>query len=153
MQALNGSEQIIENVAAPAVELAPPVDLLSTSGDFIDTQAESLQAESFVERLKENKALIITIAISFGGGVLFGWLLKQYFKYVMIAIAIVIGVLVLSYYGVLTVIVDWDKIHSMMGLNSITPDSSLWATLMQWVKEHVAMSVSFAVGVLVGLRL
>jgi len=130
------------------VDKAAPVTEPVKTG-WIDT----LKLKFNVESLVKNKDKMITLLLYLGAGFLAGVLVKRFFKYVLILGALIAGVCLLQYYGIIHVIVDWDKANEVLGVKAIPKvDGNLLSFYWQWVKVNWAVSLSAAIGFIIGWK-
>jgi len=116
---------------------------------WIDTLKMKFNIESFVK----NKDKMITLLLYLGAGFLAGFLVKRFFKYVLVLAAIIAGIAILQHYGVIHIMVDWDKANEVLGVKAIPKvDGNLLSFYWQWVKVNWAVSLSAAIGFIIGWK-
>jgi len=120
-----------------------------TKMGWIDTLKLKFNMESFVK----NKDKMITLLFYLGAGFLAGFLVKRFFKYVLILAALVAGVCLLEYCGIIHVMVDWDKANEILGVKAIPKvDGSLLSFYWQWIQVNWAVSISAGIGFIIGWK-
>ena len=97
---------------------------------------------------------LIAIAIYLGAGLLLGFLLKRFFKYVLFLIAIIIAMYFLQKSGVIDIGIKWNTMQELVGIKTMpTVDENLFWSYWAWVKENIAISVSFLLGFIIGWKI
>lgn len=115
---------------------------------------ENLSYDNLSKKFDLNKEKIIALIFYFGAGVLFGFLLRRFFKYVLIVGAIAISLYFMQKTGVINIAINWEKANEVFGIKSIaTVDGSFFNVYWEWVKANAAVSISFLVGFVVGWKI
>ena len=99
---------------APSMPSAAP----AKSGGVLDSIKENLDLNTLVEKVKSSKDRLFEIALYGGIGLISGFLLKRYSAYVGICILLMIGLGVLHHLGVINVMVNWDKVNELFGIQA-----------------------------------
>lgn len=145
---MNGQETM-DNVM-PAM-----ADAGSQSGGVLQTIKEKLHLDGMLERVKSSKDRLVEIALFLGIGFIAGFLFKKYSSYVIVCILAVIGLGVLHHLGVITIMINWDRVTEVFGIQAAQQTMSadnLIATVWEWVRLNMVISISFIVGLFVGLK-
>ena len=116
---------------------------------WIDSLKLKLNVESFVK----NKDKLITLLLYLGAGFLAGFLVKRFFKYVLVLGVIIAGICLLEHYGIIHIMVDWNKANEVFGVKAIPKvDGNLLSFYWQWVKVNWVVSISAAIGFIIGWK-
>jgi len=128
---------MVDKVAAPA------------KTGWIDSLKLKLNVESFVK----NKDKLITLLLYLGAGFLAGFLVKRFFKYVLVLGIIIGAICLLEYYGIIHIMVDWNKTNEVFGIKAIPKvDGNLLSFYWKWVKVNWVVSISAAIGFIIGWK-
>ncbi|HZW61844.1 MAG TPA: FUN14 domain-containing protein [Candidatus Babeliales bacterium] len=120
----------------------------------LDTLKENLSPSKIMQKLNLTPNKLLELTIYFGVGIIVGYLLKKYGKYVIVIILGILIVLLLQQLGVLTIIFNSDKFHELFGMQpTTTAEGSLLAVYGNWVKANIALVLSFSIGFILGLRM
>ncbi len=71
-----------------------------------------------------------------------------------VCILLLIGLGVLHHLEVINVAVNWDKVYEVFGIQAaqnVTADNIV-ATIWEWVKVNLLISISYLVGFFIGLK-
>jgi uncharacterized membrane protein (Fun14 family) len=121
---------------------------------ILDTIKSNLSPDTLMEKVKSSKDRLFEIALYGGIGFISGFLLKKYSTYVGICILLLIGLGVLHHLGVIHILINWDKVNEFFGIQAVqnvTADNII-ATIWEWVKVNMAISISYIVGFFIGLK-
>jgi len=155
-------------VAAPAVEqaaaqhvadqtvAAPDLGEAVTGSQtgFLDKVKEFLDPSTIMERIKSHKDILLAMALYLGAGFLVGFLLKKYFKIVLIIAIPLVALFLLAQFDMLSVVFNWTKLRETFGIQPLPAlDTTLLENVWAWTKGNVALALSGAVGFFIGLRL
>ncbi len=119
---------------------------------FVDTVKEKLGVDSISSYMRTSRERIVDICLAGGIGFLFGFFLRKYSTYVALLILIGVAVCFLNYYGVLNIAIDWTRAQEVLGVQQIQFDGGILSFVFEWIKANIAISISAAVGFLIGLR-
>ena len=103
--------------------------------------------------LQESHYTILKMVFAFGAGSLFGFLIKRYSNYVIAFILFIIGIVALQHFEFLYLVINRAKMESMFGIQEIPITSDFFSVLGAWVKLNIGVSISFVIGMVVGLKL
>jgi len=112
-------------------------------------------AEGFIEKVKMSKDRLFEIGLYAGAGFLSGFLLKKYSTYVGVFVLILVGLGVMQQMEVINCTINWDKVSEVFGIQvaqTVIPDNIL-TTIWEWVRLNMVISVSYLVGLFIGLKL
>ena len=107
-----------------------------------------------MDKIKASKDKLFEIGLYAGAGFLSGFLLKKYSTYVAVFVLMLIGIGVLQHMEVINVAVNWDKANELFGIQAaqtVSADSVI-SNVWEWIKVNMAISVSFIVGLFIGLK-
>ncbi|MCX5925160.1 MAG: hypothetical protein NT124_02585 [Candidatus Dependentiae bacterium] len=122
------------------------------SSSMFDTIKDSLKVDDAIAKVKDSKELLLWAAIYGGIGFISGFFFRQYNRY-LIALLLFIGVLVgLQYMGVLTIVVNQEKLSSFFGVQSAVANDQFFMIFFEWIKANVFIAIAFAIGFLLGIR-
>ncbi|MFC1842488.1 FUN14 domain-containing protein [Candidatus Dependentiae bacterium] len=120
---------------------------------WFETIKEKLNLDTLTKKFDLSKDKIITLVFYLGAGFLAGFLIKRFFKYVLVLAAIVVAIYFLEKSGVVHVMVDWTRMNEVFGIKSIPQvDGNLFWVYWQWIKANLAVSISFLIGFIVGWK-
>jgi len=125
-----------------------------TTVGFMEKMKVYVSPDYWVQRFNLDKEKLINLALYFGAGFFLGFLLKKYSRYVFAFALFSLALLALMYLEVVTIAINWSKVHSMLGLQSTTmpPDATVLSLFWEWAKLNASMVFSFALGFLLGLK-
>lgn len=130
-------------------EMAPS----ATQQGMLDTVKEKLNMDNIMGKIKSSKDQLFEIGLYAGAGFLSGFLLKKYSSYVAVLVLLFVGLGVLQQMQVVNVVIDWNKAHEMFGINAVPASAdSIIHTVWSWVKANMAISISYLVGLFIGLK-
>ena len=126
----------------------------ATQSGMLDTVKEKLNVNNIMERIKSSKDQLFEIGLYAGAGFLSGFLLKKYSSYVAVLVLLLVGLGVLQQMQVINVMINWDKAYDLFGIRAVQTVSadSIIHTLWSWVRANMAISVSYLVGLFIGLK-
>lgn len=133
------------------VEVVTPAQ--NNSG-LVDTLKERFDVNAMMQKAKLSKDKFLEAGLYAGIGFISGFLLKKYSAYVGVCILALIGLAVLQQLEVINVIVNWDKVNELFGIQAaqdVTADTVLGMT-WEWVKVNMVISVSYVIGFFIGLK-
>lgn len=121
---------------------------------ILDTLKDTLNPTTLMKRLNLTQELLLSIILYLGIGFAVGFLLKKYSNAITIILAC-IGLLALAhYFDLVSITVYWNKIQEIFGYQQLEPvEGSMLSAYWLWVKTHVALVVSFAIGFLFGVHM
>lgn len=121
---------------------------------WFDTIKENLSFEVLSKKFDLSKEKMVALVVYLGAGLLLGFLLKKFFKYVLFFAAILIGFYFLQKSGAINIAIDWNKMNDFFGIKSVSQvDSNLFLGYWLWIKANVAISVSFFIGFIIGWKI
>jgi uncharacterized membrane protein (Fun14 family) len=106
-------------------------------------------------KIQAYKGNLLELVIYLGIGFVVGFLLKKYFKYVLLLILFIVSLVILEQFSVIRVSVNWVKIQELLNFQQTeTPlNVQVSSYYVAWVKENFIVVLSASVGFLVGLKL
>ena len=123
-------------------------------GGMLNSIKENLNVTAVVEKIKSSKDRIIEVGLYAGIGFISGFLLKKYSSYVGVVVLAIIGLGVLNHLGVLGIVINWDRVTEVFGIQAaqnVSADNII-ATAWEWVRLNMVISISYIVGLFVGLK-
>lgn len=114
------------------------------------------KVESAVEMLRsQSHDSLINLALFGGVGLLSGFVCRKYSSHMLVALAVLVGIFLLQQHGVLDIIVNWDHVGQMFGIQQVMVTSSDDFFSMAWeaIRVNSAISLSYAIGFIVGFKL
>ena len=132
------------------VTTSPP-----TSLGVLDTLKERIDMQGIVQKAKLSKDKIYEAGLYGAIGLICGYLVKRYSAYVVMAVLALLGLWVLQQYGIVQIMVNWDKVYEYFGIQvaqDVTADTVI-GMIWEWVKVNMVISISYLVGFFIGLRL
>ena len=80
------------------------------------------------------------------------FLFKKYLKFIFMCLIVTIAVVKgLEYYKILDI--DWEALNTFLGLEPTATLSSVGTMMVEWIKAHVVITISSALGFLIGYKL
>lgn len=110
------------------------------------------QIEYVVEQIKRSNFVVVDAVIAFGFGFLIGFLVKKFSQLMLLLALFIIGLVVLQQFDLISISCNVSQVQSMLGVKQIPSTVEFFPFCWAWVKAHVAVSVSFVVGALLGLH-
>ncbi len=108
--------------------------------------------EAFKTKLAGYPAFLPDIIIGLPAGLILGFLLKSLGRFLVIGLLVTAAVLwIADYFNVITI--HQGEIESLLGMQPFHSVSEFGSFASQFIKNHVAASISFFVGFLLGWRL
>jgi len=136
------------------VDGANAVKEVAVKTGWLDAIKENLSVDAISKRFDLSKEKMIALVVYLGAGLLFGFLLKRFFKYVLFLGAILIAVYFLQKAGAINIAIDWDKMNEFFGIKSISQvDGNFFWGYWLWIKANVAISISFLIGFIIGWKI
>jgi len=140
----------IEQAIATQVEVEQVVPVKM---GLLDKIKESFNPEAISKKFNLNRSTLMEMGVYLGVGFVSGFLFKKFSKYVFVFALGVAGIFVLQQLGVVSIVVDWNKMHELFGIRSVTmPDASIFGVYWNWIKVNAKLVLSFSGGFLVGLK-
>lgn len=144
-------ETIVTDIQSPA---AMPGTAPEPQAGMLDTVGDQFSVTGMVDKIKASKDRFFEIGLYAGAGFLSGFLLKKYSTYVAVFVLMLIGIGVLQHMEVIQLGVNWDKAYELFGIQAaqtVSADSVIH-TIWEWVKVNMAISISYLVGLFIGLK-
>ena len=123
------------------------------SGGWFDLFKERIQFDVMVKKIWASKNIVIDVVLYGSIGFLAGFLFKKNSQYLIFFIFFAAGCFVLQQLNIVLITFNWQKIHALMGTQptGMVGDNLLMFT-WEWIKTNLAISLSFSVGFLAGLK-
>ena len=136
---------------APSATQAMPQE---PQAGMLDTVKEKLNVNNIMEKIKSSKDQLFEIGLYAGAGFLSGFLLKKYSSYVAVLVLLLVGLGVLQQMQVIDLTINWDKANEIFGIKAVPTVSadSMIHTLWAWIRANLTISISFLVGLFIGLK-
>lgn len=106
----------------------------------------------WLQELDLTPSAMIEICSYLGGGFLVGFLLKKYFRAVIVLI-ILLGAAVWGLVEFDLISVNWSNAQNLAHVAQTDTLSTIVTNLAQWCKQHVVMVISCLIGFLIGHKL
>ena len=115
---------------------------------------ETLRIDVLVEKLKENKNVLIDIGIFSLAGFVAGYLVKRYGHYMLAIALFIVGLFVLQHVNLINISLNWTNVEQVFGIQKspAVEGGTVLTLFWEWVKANVVRMVSLVVGFLVGLH-
>ncbi len=127
---------------------------VKSEAGVLETLKENLNPSHLMKKFNITSATLLQMAIYFGVGIMIGYMLKKYGKFVIVLILFILGLLLVQQIGLVDITVHTDKVQELFGLQPTAyDDKHLLVGYWEWVKAHVALVLSLSIGFLVGLRI
>ena len=126
---------------------------MSQSG-VLDTLKEKLSPHALMQTVSDNKGLLLLVGLYLIAGFVTAFILKKCNKFIFF-IALVVGALLfLHYQGFMTIVIDWSKVQTFLGIKPIElPNENMLPVYWEWIKSNILLVISFSVGFVFGLKL
>ena len=114
----------------------------------------ALQPEAIASKLGIDKHTLIDIGLYGAIGFIVGFLLKKYSEYFIAFVLAIIAILVLHQFDYISISLNVQKIHEMLGLPYIVTmmGNSYTSLFVEWVKSNIPGTASLTIGFLIGLK-
>lgn len=145
-------QEMIETMMQEGVQ-PMPLKMPAKSDGILDTIKDNLATDTLVEKIKGSKDKIFEAGLYGGIGFISGFLLKKYSSFIGVCVLVIIGLFVLQHFGVINVLINWDKVNEVFGIQAVQNVSAdnIMTTIWEWVKVNTLISISYTVGFLIGL--
>lgn len=133
---------------------APAMPPTEAPAGMLDNLKEQLNVHAIMDKVRHSKDRLFEVGLYAGIGFVSGFLLKKYSTYAGVCVLVLIGLGVLHHIGVINIMVNWDKVNQFFGIQTaynVTADSIV-ATTWEWIKLNMVISISYFVGLLIGLK-
>ena len=124
-----------------------------TANGWVDTLKERIQFDKMADKAWASKNIIIDVLLYGGIGFLIGFLFKKHSQYLIFFILFFAGCFVLKQFDIMSITFNWPRIHELMGTQ---PTGMVGDNLLllgwEWIKANLAISLSFIIGFLAGLK-
>jgi uncharacterized membrane protein (Fun14 family) len=126
-------------------------------GSYLDTAKgfwNNFSLQKWAESIGGSSAEAVIAAVYFSVSFLLGFIFKKYFKILFVCVILtIISIKMLEYRDFL--IIDWNAIETWLGWGKGEPISLnvLFDTFFDWLKDHLLVAISSAIGFLVGYKL
>lgn len=143
----------MQNVTQEVVQVPESVGgVFSTAVDWIKTFWDKIDIKGWAEDIGGGSAEAVEAAIYFGSGFAIGFLLKKYFKFILMTFVVaIILIKVLEYNMVLEI--DWEGLNVFMGFDSAADFNTILNDIFSWIKDNFIVFISSVVGFLIGYKL
>jgi uncharacterized membrane protein (Fun14 family) len=108
--------------------------------------------QEWAESIGGSSADAIRAVIYFGVGFAVGFLFKRYFKFLLGSVLAALILILFLYYNKILDI-DWEALNLFLGLEPTADFGVLLNNIFEWIKLNLLMSISSAVGFLIGYKL
>ncbi len=126
------------------------------SGALEGATQTAKQASNFVmTKLREYKGNLLELGVFLGIGFVVGFLLKKYFKYILLLVLFIVSLVILEQFDIIQVSVHWAKVQELFNLQQGGAPFNAQAlnSYIDWVKANFVAVLSASVGFLIGLKL
>lgn len=113
---------------------------------------DSLKSALRLDTIEWTPQLLMHLGFFTLGGFLGGFFLKKYSSYVFVLLLAGVGLVILSYTGVISVVVSTARLHELLGISPELLHANLALILWAWIKEHVLFALCTIIGFLVGFK-
>jgi len=121
--------------------------------DYIPDRISSFFT-NLAEKFKMSQDIFLQYGIAAGIGFLVGFLIKKFSSYVAVVIAACLAITVLCHFGIMNVVIDWQRMQSMLGLEGVgIMDQNIFELLLQYIRLNIAMTLCALIGFFIGLKL
>lgn len=148
------NDQEMMDVMTQGAAGSDAAEMTTKGGGMLETLKEKLDVDGVVEKIKSSKDRLFEIGLYAGIGFISGFLLKKYSAFVGVCVLLLIGLGVLHHQGVINLVINWDKVNEVFGIQAaqnMTADN-IFAIVWEWVRLNMLISVSYVVGLFIGLK-
>lgn len=131
------------------------MDIAGTFNSFIEWLKAlwaKINIQEWADSIGGSSADAIRAVIYFGIGFAVGFLFKRYFKFLFWSAAIAFVLIVFLHYNKILDI-DWQALNVFLGLEPTADFGVLLNGAFEWIKVNLLISISSAVGFLIGYKL
>ncbi|MCL5875766.1 MAG: hypothetical protein M1114_04805 [Candidatus Dependentiae bacterium] len=107
---------------------------------------------AFLDKMHLTKHKLFDFAIAMGIGFAVGFFLKRYAHYVCAFIIFTILIVVLQKFELLHVYINHPKVEEVFGIQATHISGDAISIFWEWVKLNGSLSISFVIGLLIGLK-
>jgi uncharacterized membrane protein (Fun14 family) len=132
----------MENTAAVAVGVK----------GWMQSISSALRIDWLEKKMHLSRGSLIEFIICFAFGILIGYLTKRYAKLILAAVCFVAILVVLQHFNFISIGINWGKLQGLSA-SPVSEPAGLFSVLWDWVKMHVGVVLSFAIGFLAGFRI
>ncbi len=106
-----------------------------------------------VETIKDSKEYLLEILFCVAIGFVAGYILKKFSSATVIVVLTLSGIVILQHFQFLELIINWHRLQDVLGIeHSVVANENVLIIVWAWIKMHLALSVSFLVAFLLGIR-
>jgi len=129
---------------------------MNGNGTGVNDWGSNLKGKFYetLDKINISQESTTNMALYGGLGFLSGFVCKKSSSYVLVALLVVLGLVLLHQYNAIHIAINWDEMSRLLGIHpaEMTGDN-LFAMVWEAVKANSAISASFAVGFLIGFKL
>ncbi len=140
--------QAVPAAAEAASNAAPAV--AEQGGGFFSNLKDSLSPSNIMEKIRENKQLLLDIAIYGAIGFFVGFFIRRFSTFVIILAGLIISLILLHNFNVINFAINWDWIQAHTGFKAVAMGQG---DIMSFLKDNFVIIASSIVGFLIGLKL
>ncbi len=149
-----GEQEMMNEMMQDAMEAPPVMPSAQTSPGMLDSIKQSFNMQNIMDKIRHSKDKLFEAGLYAGIGFISGFLLKKYSTYVLVCVLVLIGLGVLQHLEVINVMINWDKVNEVFGIQAaqtVTADSII-SIVWEWIKLNMIISISYLVGLFIGLK-
>jgi uncharacterized membrane protein (Fun14 family) len=129
------------------------MEATTTQSSWFSSLKNTLSPSALVEKVRDNKQVLLMVAIYAGIGFIIGFLFKRLSTFIVFGIIMLALILLLQHYEIVSFSVHWQQIIHLFGLQeSVGADVNPAAVVWEWAKSHVYLAVSFGIGFFLGIK-
>ncbi len=132
----------------------PATQMPEVPGFFANLK-QKLNVNMWMEKLNLTRHKLIEIGLYLGIGLLSGFLIKKYSKYIFVVFVCLVALTLLQQFNIVAVIINWDRVQELFGLQPIAQmtGQGLLSLYLSWIKANLMVAITFSVGFVFGLKL
>ena len=127
------------------------------ASEALSSATETVKGASniVIEKFRAYKGNLLELGIYLGIGFAVGFLLKKYFKYILLLVLFIVSLVILEQFNLIEVSVHWAKVQELFNLQQTGAAFNAQAvgSYVEWVKTNFVAVLSASIGFLVGLKL
>lgn len=124
----------------------------ATATGVLDSAKEYLNPQGIMDKLHLSRQKIFELGIYFGIGFLLGFLIKKYAKFLFAVAATVVAIVALQQFDVVTVVINWDRVQELFGIQYPNLDTDIFTMYWEWIKVNMGLVLSLSIGFILGYK-
>lgn len=121
---------------------------------WLEALSDTMHLRYFMDKLHLSLLNPTEVAIYVGIGFFSAFLLKKWVDYLLAALTTLVILVALHHYGVILLIINWDRVYDVFGIRYTTGafSSDALSIYFEWIKANSVIAASYLVGFLIGWK-